>query len=74
MCSDLDVLLKQARFGKTRAEVAERILSEKLRDLVLQGWMGPDAVTSPLRTSTAREPARAGSRKPRAEKARRGSR
>jgi hypothetical protein len=34
---DLNTLLRMEYFGKTVAEVAERLLSEKLRDVILQG-------------------------------------
>jgi hypothetical protein len=50
---DVVVLPGTDYFGKTLAEVAERLLSEKLRDVILQGWMQsfssrPDVATKPL--------------------------
>ena len=71
---DLDVLLASGRFGKTRAEVAEQLIREKVRDLILQGWMGPDAIGSPTRRTTGQGTSRPGSSNPRGDKPRRGSR
>jgi len=46
ICRDLDALLATERFGKSRAEVAEQLLREKVRDLILEGWTGegPQAI------------------------------
>ena len=38
VCDQLDILAKTGLFGKNRSEVAEQLLREKLRELVLQGW------------------------------------
>jgi hypothetical protein len=34
----LDLLLHTGLFGKTRAEVAELLLRERLREIILEGW------------------------------------
>jgi len=47
----LGTLVEQGLFGSTKEEVASRLLDEKLREVVLQGWVGvPGApgVTMPL--------------------------
>jgi hypothetical protein len=37
--SALDRLVKTGLFGKTRAEVAEALLRERLRDVIREGWL-----------------------------------
>lgn len=37
ICRALDDLVATGIFGKTRSEVAERLLAEKLREIMLQG-------------------------------------
>lgn len=47
----LGALVEQGLFGSTREEVAARLLDEKLREVVLQGWLGVPGVpgaTTPL--------------------------
>lgn len=36
----LKKLAEQGLFGETKEEVAARLLDEKLREVILQGWMG----------------------------------
>jgi hypothetical protein len=38
VCGQLDQLVDTGMFGKTRAEVAEQLLREKLRELIEKGW------------------------------------
>ena len=47
----LGTLAEQGLFGSTKEEVAVRLLDEKLREVVLQGWVGVPGVpgqTQPL--------------------------
>ena len=47
----LRALAEQGLFGSTKEEVAVRLLDEKLREVVLQGWVGVPGVpgvTMPL--------------------------
>lgn len=48
----LDTLAQHGLFGSSPMEVAERLLHEKLREVVKEGWMGPpglpDGQTKPL--------------------------
>ncbi len=47
----LKTLAEQGLFGETKEEVAARLLDEKLREVILQGWMGVPGVsgeTQPL--------------------------
>lgn len=39
----IDQLLEHGLFGLNRSEVVRRLLDEKLRELVLQGWADPSA-------------------------------
>lgn len=45
-------LVENGLFGTSTEDVAERLLCEKLREVVLQGWLGapgyPDGRTKPL--------------------------
>jgi hypothetical protein len=54
ICALLDQLIGTGMFGKTRAEVAERLLSEKLREIRLQGW--GDESNVPLPTTSIKTP------------------
>jgi len=48
----LDALARHGLFGESREEVVKRLVDEKLREIVLQGWMGtpgiPSGETQPL--------------------------
>lgn len=48
----LNALAQHGLFGSSPMEVAERLLHEKLREVVKEGWMGqpglPDGQTKPL--------------------------
>jgi len=37
----LDALAKTGKFGKTPTEVGEELLRAKLREIELEGWLGP---------------------------------
>ncbi len=39
--SELERLARTGLFGKTPSEVAEQLVREKLRELLLQGWPNP---------------------------------
>jgi hypothetical protein len=38
VCRELDELVKTGLFGKSRAEVAEQLLRERLREVIHLGW------------------------------------
>lgn len=48
----IDEIARQGLFGASPGEVAERLLHEKLREVVKEGWLGPpgqsDGRTRPL--------------------------
>jgi hypothetical protein len=47
----LNTLGDQGLFGTTATDVAERLLAEKLREVVREGWVGPTGtpgITMPL--------------------------
>ena len=44
----LVTLAEQGLFGLTKEEVAVRLLDEKLREVVLQGWLGVPGIPGQL--------------------------
>ena len=40
----LEALARTGKFGKNASEAAEELLRAKLREIELEGWLGPSAV------------------------------
>jgi hypothetical protein len=47
VCRELDALVKTGLFGKSRAEVAEQLLRERLREVIHAGWTKRNAGKEP---------------------------